>query len=125
MSLVKNEDQLIPFHYQAGRPFVLITVGESLPALHASLQNYAALSLIEIEELRDIRFSRIPDQAVIIVGIAVAVGITQFGESAVAANRDAVAADCQLIVAKAQRARGRGAPSLADLFEVHSSASGG
>ena len=41
--------------------------------------------------------------AVIIVGIAVAVGITQFGESAVAANRDAVAGDCQLIVAKAQQ----------------------
>ena len=41
--------------------------------------------------------------AVIIVGIAVAVGITQFGESAVAANRDAVAGDCHLIVAKAQQ----------------------
>ena len=41
--------------------------------------------------------------AVIIVGIAVAVGITQFSESAVTANRDAVAADCQLIVAKAQQ----------------------
>ena len=40
--------------------------------------------------------------AVIIVGIAVAVGITQFGESALTANRDAVASDCQVIVSKSQ-----------------------
>jgi hypothetical protein len=40
--------------------------------------------------------------AVIIVGIAVAVGIGQFGESALAANRDAVAADCQTIISKSQ-----------------------
>ena len=41
--------------------------------------------------------------AVIIVGIAVAVGITQFGESAVTANRDAVQLDCQRIVSNAQQ----------------------
>ncbi len=40
--------------------------------------------------------------AVIIVGIAVAVGIGQFGESALAANRDAVAVDCQTVISKAQ-----------------------
>lgn len=41
--------------------------------------------------------------AVIIVGIAVAVGISQFGESALQANRDAVAADCMRIVSTAQQ----------------------
>ena len=41
--------------------------------------------------------------AVIIVGIAVAVGITQFGESAMTANRDAVAQDCQRIVSQTQQ----------------------
>ena len=41
--------------------------------------------------------------AVIIVGIAVAVGITQFGESALTANRDAVAQDCQRIVSQTQQ----------------------
>ena len=44
-------------------------------------------------------FSR---RTMIIVGIAVAVGITQFGESALTANRDAVAGDCQVIVSKSQ-----------------------
>ena len=40
--------------------------------------------------------------AVIIVGIAVAVGITQFQSSAVEANRNAVTADLQNMVAQAQ-----------------------
>ena len=40
--------------------------------------------------------------AVIIVGIAVAVGISQLGESALAGNRDAVALDCQTVISKAQ-----------------------
>ena len=40
--------------------------------------------------------------AVIIVGIAVTVGITQFGESAVAANQDALSADCSTVINKAQ-----------------------
>lgn len=40
--------------------------------------------------------------AVIIVGIAVAVGISQLGESALAGNRDAVALDCQTAISKAQ-----------------------
>ncbi len=44
--------------------------------------------------------------SVIIVGIAVAVGITQFGESAVQANQDAVVANCQRMVsASAQHYR--------------------
>jgi type II secretory pathway pseudopilin PulG len=43
--------------------------------------------------------------AVIIIGIAVTVGITQFGESSVAANRDALAGDCQRAVASAQQWR--------------------
>lgn len=41
--------------------------------------------------------------AVIIIGIAVTVGITQFGESSLAANRDAVAGDCQRVIASAQQ----------------------
>jgi hypothetical protein len=41
--------------------------------------------------------------AVIIVGIAVAAGITMFGKSSVTANRDAVVADCQSIVSAAQQ----------------------
>ena len=41
--------------------------------------------------------------AVIIVGIAVAVGISQLGESALAGNRDAVALDCQTAISKAHR----------------------
>ena len=41
--------------------------------------------------------------SVIIVGIAVAVGITQFGENAVDANKNAVLLDCQQIVARAQQ----------------------
>lgn len=40
--------------------------------------------------------------AVIIVGIAVAVGISQLGESALAANKDALSLDCQTVVSKAQ-----------------------
>ena len=40
--------------------------------------------------------------AVIIVGIAVTVGITQFGESALASNRDSLATDCTTIISKAQ-----------------------
>jgi hypothetical protein len=40
--------------------------------------------------------------AVIIVGIAVTVGITQFGENAVTSNRDAIASDCQSILSKSQ-----------------------
>ncbi len=40
--------------------------------------------------------------AVMIVGIAVTVGITQFGESALAANRDAINTDCATVVSKAQ-----------------------
>lgn len=40
--------------------------------------------------------------AVIIVGIAVAVGISQLGESALAGNRDALTLDCQTVVSKAQ-----------------------
>jgi hypothetical protein len=39
--------------------------------------------------------------AVIIVGIAVTVGITQFGESAVGANRDAMSGDCMSYISKA------------------------
>ena len=39
---------------------------------------------------------------VIIVGIAIAVGIGQFGESALAANRDAIAADGNRIIAQSQ-----------------------
>jgi type II secretory pathway pseudopilin PulG len=41
--------------------------------------------------------------AVIIIGIAVTVGITQFGESSLAANRDAVAGDCQRVIALSQQ----------------------
>ena len=40
--------------------------------------------------------------AVIIVGIAVAVGITQLQEGALSANADALRTDCQAISAKAQ-----------------------
>ena len=40
--------------------------------------------------------------AVIIIGIAVTVGITQFGESALTANADGLSTDCQSVVAKAQ-----------------------
>ena len=40
--------------------------------------------------------------AVIIIGIAVAVGISQLGESALAGNRDALTLDCQTVVSKAQ-----------------------
>ena len=40
--------------------------------------------------------------AVIIIGIAVTVGITQFGESALTGNRDALGTDCQTIISKAQ-----------------------
>ena len=40
--------------------------------------------------------------AVIIVGIAVAVGITQLQEGALTANADALLTDCQTITAKAQ-----------------------
>ena len=40
--------------------------------------------------------------AVIIVGIAVTVGITQFGESAVQANQNALSGDCMSIISKAQ-----------------------
>ena len=40
--------------------------------------------------------------AVIIIGIAVTVGITQFGESALAGNRDALATDCTTVISKAQ-----------------------
>jgi len=40
--------------------------------------------------------------AVIIIGIAVTVGITQFGESALTANRDALSTDCQTIISKSQ-----------------------
>ena len=43
--------------------------------------------------------------AVIIIGIAVTVGITQFGESSVAANQSALAGDCQRAVAAAQNWR--------------------
>ena len=39
--------------------------------------------------------------SVIIVGIAVAVGITQCGESAVQANEDAVLANCQRVISSA------------------------
>ncbi|MSS71971.1 MAG: hypothetical protein EXS64_10835 [Candidatus Latescibacteria bacterium] len=41
--------------------------------------------------------------AVIIVGIAVAAGITMFGKSSVTANRDAVVGDCQSVVSQAQQ----------------------
>jgi len=41
--------------------------------------------------------------AVIIIGIAITVGITQFGESSLAANRDSLAGDCQRVVANAQQ----------------------
>jgi len=41
--------------------------------------------------------------AVIIVGIAVAAGITMFGKSSVTANRDAVVSDCQSVVSAAQQ----------------------
>ena len=41
--------------------------------------------------------------AVIIIGIAVTVGITQFGESSLAANRDAMAGDCQRVIALSQQ----------------------
>jgi hypothetical protein len=40
--------------------------------------------------------------SVIIVGIAVAVGITQFGSNAVQANKNAVLLDCNDIASKAQ-----------------------
>lgn len=40
--------------------------------------------------------------AVIIIGIAITVGITQFGESALTANRDALTSDCTTIISKAQ-----------------------
>ena len=40
--------------------------------------------------------------AVIIVGIAVTVGITSFSESALSANRDAIANDCATALSKAQ-----------------------
>ena len=40
--------------------------------------------------------------AVIIIGIAVTVGITQFGESAATANQDALSADCSTAINKAQ-----------------------
>ena len=40
--------------------------------------------------------------AVIIVGIAVAVGISQLSDSALAGNRDALTLDCQTVVSKAQ-----------------------
>ncbi|MBI2952106.1 hypothetical protein HYY27_08430, partial [bacterium] len=41
--------------------------------------------------------------AVIIVGIAVAAGITMFGKSAGVSNRDAVVHDCQTITSYAQQ----------------------
>jgi type II secretory pathway pseudopilin PulG len=41
--------------------------------------------------------------SVIIVGIAVAVGITQFNQSAVESNRNALLLDCQNIIASAQQ----------------------
>lgn len=39
----------------------------------------------------------------IIVGVAATVGISQFSENALTANRDALATDCQRIVASAQQ----------------------
>jgi hypothetical protein len=39
----------------------------------------------------------------ILIGVGIAVGITQFNESAQSANRDAIAADCQKIIALAQQ----------------------
>lgn len=41
--------------------------------------------------------------SVIIVGVAVAVGITQFGENATEANKNALELDCQQIIARAQQ----------------------
>ena len=41
--------------------------------------------------------------AVIIVGIAVAAGVSLFGSSAVTANRDAVLHDCQTVISYAQQ----------------------
>ena len=41
--------------------------------------------------------------SVIIVGVGVSVGIEQMGESALTANWDAVAADCQRIVSSSQQ----------------------
>ena len=41
--------------------------------------------------------------AVIIVAIAVTVGISQFSESALQANRDAIASDCMRVVASGQQ----------------------
>ena len=41
--------------------------------------------------------------SVIIVGVAVAVGINQFGENALIANRDAIASDCQRLVSTSQQ----------------------
>ena len=41
--------------------------------------------------------------SVIVVGVAVTVGISQFAENALTANRDAVASDCQRIVSSAQQ----------------------
>lgn len=41
--------------------------------------------------------------SVIIVGVAVAVGITQFGENATEANKNALELDCQQIIARSQQ----------------------
>lgn len=41
--------------------------------------------------------------SVIVVGIAVAVGIDQFGENALTSNRDAVAADCQRLISQSMQ----------------------
>ena len=41
--------------------------------------------------------------SVIVVGVSVAVGIEQFGENALSANRDAIASDSQRIVSNAQQ----------------------
>jgi hypothetical protein len=41
--------------------------------------------------------------SVVLVGMAVAVGIDQFGENALSSNRDAVASDCQRIVSQSMQ----------------------
>jgi CubicO group peptidase (beta-lactamase class C family) len=69
MSLIKNEGQMIPFRPQADRPFVLLSVGQSVPQFYHNLQHYVPVELHEVDELQDTRFAKIPKEAAIIVAI--------------------------------------------------------
>lgn len=68
ISLLKNDQQRLPFHQLHGQAYYALVVGEPLPDFLHDLEHYAPCEVQQVKELQKTRYQDIPEGANIIVG---------------------------------------------------------